>query len=290
MKVFLSHSSSDKPFVREFNRILNVIGIETFLDERDIKLGESIPPRIYKEISEVDRVFYFISKISIKSKWVEEELSIAKMREKQLADVFVLPILIDKIEELPYSIIDKRYADFCDRSINIESENFKLVLKALEIDIKEFYVKFGKVKSSESKELISNTITFISELQIDLNDISYLVNRTIYKQDNYEQHRKLTIKEELDYRNVNYKLGVLIKNIDKLKEYPFMSNIFSDFLKRISNFFEVKNRFRDFNEINNIDKQTLHMFNEVIISFNRILSSILFHLSTLSNEINKNTL
>lgn len=290
MKVFLSHSSSDKPFVREFSRILNVIGIDTFLDEKDIKLGESIPTRIYNEISDSDKVFYFISKKSIKSKWVEEELSISKMKEKQLENIFVLPILIDKIKELPYSVIDKRYADFCDRKINLESEGFKLVLNALEIDLEEFYVKFGKIKSNKSKELISNTITYISEFQIDLSDISFLLNRTIYKQDDYEQHRKLTIKEELDYRNINYKLKVLIKNINELKEYPFMSNIFSDFIKRTSNFFQFKNRFQDFDEINNIDKLELHMFNETVISFNRILSNIQFHLATLSSEINKNAL
>ena len=82
-RVFLSHSSKDKDFVRDFDTALQAFGIETFLDERDIGIGEDIPQRLYQELSHASHIIYFISRNSIDSKWVQEELSIGKVREKE---------------------------------------------------------------------------------------------------------------------------------------------------------------------------------------------------------------
>ena len=101
--VFLSHSSKDKVFVRKLDAALSGSGIQTFYDERDIKLGESIPTRIYEELGKATHVIYVISENSLRSDWVSEELSIAKMRQKQEKNIDVLPILIDDIA-LPTAI------------------------------------------------------------------------------------------------------------------------------------------------------------------------------------------
>ena len=83
MQVFLSHSTADKPFVNEFNSILTAFGVKTFYDDKDIGIGDDIPGKIYEGIENSDFIMYFISKNSINSKWVQEELSIAKMYEKE---------------------------------------------------------------------------------------------------------------------------------------------------------------------------------------------------------------
>jgi hypothetical protein len=46
MKVFLSHASADKPTVRAIAQALTDSQIEVWLDEADIRVGESIPEAI----------------------------------------------------------------------------------------------------------------------------------------------------------------------------------------------------------------------------------------------------
>lgn len=101
--VFLSHSSKDKQFVRKLDSSLTGSGIRTFLDERDIKLGDSIPKRVYDALGAATDVIYVISRNALTSKWVEEELGVAKMRQRQDHGIRVLPVLIDDAE-LPFTV------------------------------------------------------------------------------------------------------------------------------------------------------------------------------------------
>ena len=109
-KVFLSHSSKDKTFVRALDQLLRSVGISTFLDERDVKIGEDIPQWIFQGIDSATHFMYVISRYSIVSEWVSEELSFAKMKEKEQKGIFILPILIDNVD-IPVAIRSKRYAD-----------------------------------------------------------------------------------------------------------------------------------------------------------------------------------
>lgn len=134
-KVFLSHSSRDKSFVRELDRALQAYGIETFLDERDIRIGENIPNRVYEEIQAATYVCYVISSSSINSAWVRDELSKASMLKKERRNVIVLPILIERTE-IPVSVINKRYADFTLESEKpiYERAEFRRLLEAMGVD------------------------------------------------------------------------------------------------------------------------------------------------------------
>lgn len=125
-KVFLSHNWQDKAFVREFDSALRAFGVDTFLDERDIALGEEIPQRVFEEIAKASHVMYFISSHSVSSKWVQKELSVAEMQEKQSRGPAILPILIESLPELPPAVSSRRYADFTDRHISVSADNFQL--------------------------------------------------------------------------------------------------------------------------------------------------------------------
>ena len=84
-RVFLSHSHKDKEFVRQFEASLISVGVNTFLDEKEISIGDSIPESIYEGIRLSTHLAYIISQNSIKSKWVLEEL---KYRENQRKRIF----------------------------------------------------------------------------------------------------------------------------------------------------------------------------------------------------------
>ncbi len=74
VSVFLSHSSKDKPFVRDLANALEAgdDGIKVWLDEREIDYGANIVLKIGEGL-DADVVLLILSPDSVDSKWVKEE-------------------------------------------------------------------------------------------------------------------------------------------------------------------------------------------------------------------------
>jgi len=73
VQVFLSHSTKDKPFVRDLADALEAGGeIKVWLDEREIDYGQNIVRRIQEGL-DADFALLIFSPDSIDSKWVKEE-------------------------------------------------------------------------------------------------------------------------------------------------------------------------------------------------------------------------
>lgn len=108
---FLSHSSIDKPFVRQLASDLTAAGISVWLDEQRIKVGESIPEKISQGLADSDYFLLVVSKSSATSEWVKKELNGALVNEVQRRQVHILPIKLDDVP-MPAAISDKKYADF----------------------------------------------------------------------------------------------------------------------------------------------------------------------------------
>jgi len=112
-KVFLSHSTSDKGFVRRLAASLTAYGIDSWIDEAEIHYGESLISRISESIKKIDLVLAVISRNSIDSSWVRKELEWALTREIKSRRIVVIPILVDRVD-IPFFLVDKLYADFTD--------------------------------------------------------------------------------------------------------------------------------------------------------------------------------
>ena len=109
--VFLSHSSADKPFIRRLATDLTTNGVKVWLDEQNIRVGDSIPESIAQGVAESDFFVIAISEHSVKSEWVKRELNSALVREIAKRKTAVLPVKLGDVE-IPDAISDKRYADF----------------------------------------------------------------------------------------------------------------------------------------------------------------------------------
>jgi hypothetical protein len=108
---FLSHSSLDKPFIRQLAADLTASGINVWIDEQRIRVGDSIPDKIAQGLAESDYFLIGISRHSIDSQWVKKELNNALVTEVQRRKVSILPLKLDD-SPMPAIIADKRYADF----------------------------------------------------------------------------------------------------------------------------------------------------------------------------------
>ena len=93
--LFISHSSVDKPLVRTIVDDLDLhYGI--FIDEKDIRIGDSIATELNRGLERADGVVLFASKSSIESKWVQREYAYALHEGKP-----IFPILVGDIEPPP---------------------------------------------------------------------------------------------------------------------------------------------------------------------------------------------
>lgn len=127
-KIFLSHTKTDKPFVRKLAADLRNYSHTVWIDEAEIKIGDSLIGKIREGLDSVDFVAVVLSKTSINSEWVKKEIEIASNREIEEKKVVVLPIVIENVE-LPGFLKGKFYGDFSDKKDY--EEKLQLLLKSL---------------------------------------------------------------------------------------------------------------------------------------------------------------
>lgn len=126
--IFLSHSHPDKPFARKLADDLRRAGHIVWIDEAEIKIGDSLIEKIRDGLDRVDYVAALLSEASIGSQWVSKELDIASNREIDENRVVVLPLLLEDIE-LPGFLKGKLYGDFRDE--DSYDETLQKLLRAI---------------------------------------------------------------------------------------------------------------------------------------------------------------
>ncbi len=109
-RVFVSHSSKDKVFVRMLVADLQDMGLDVWFDEAELDVGDSIVSRISAAIRDTNYLIVVLSKNSAVSPWVDQELNAALMRQLSNSGMMVLPIRIDDCE-VPTLLADRVYAD-----------------------------------------------------------------------------------------------------------------------------------------------------------------------------------
>ena len=103
-KTFICYSHQDKErFVQGFYKRLLELGVDVSIDELDIIPGDNFPRKIFEEcIDNCENFIIILSKNSINSEWVNEELD-AGMVQKIEKGARLIPIIIDdlNIDEVP---------------------------------------------------------------------------------------------------------------------------------------------------------------------------------------------
>jgi len=112
--VFLSHNSKDKPFARRLGTALQQHGIKVWIDEAQIKVGDSLLKKIADGLLGSTHLAVVLSPASVASPWVQRELEIATTREIAGKHLRVLPILYRDCD-IPVFLEGKLYADFRNR-------------------------------------------------------------------------------------------------------------------------------------------------------------------------------
>jgi hypothetical protein len=101
LKVFISHASEDKDrFVIGFaTRLRQEAGVDAWVDLWEMLPGDNLVEKIFEEgLGGADTVIAVVSRHSLKSRWVKEELSTAKVLQVE-GRCRLMPVIIDKVED-----------------------------------------------------------------------------------------------------------------------------------------------------------------------------------------------
>jgi hypothetical protein len=157
ISIFLSHNHKDKMFVRKLATDLDAHGIKYWLDEAEMKIGDSLIKKIREGIDSVNYFAIILSPNSVNAPWVVNELDVAMNQQISNKPIKVLPIMLKKCE-LPGFLIGKLYADFQDE--NYYEESFKKLVNSMGIvfnkDVMQSKKSYNNLATALNKAFAKN--------------------------------------------------------------------------------------------------------------------------------------
>ena len=92
---FISHSSRDQTFAKRLDADLQNKGVRCWFAPHDLPIGAKIWDTIDEAIRVKEKLLLILSKSSIESEWVEDEVNKAYAEERSRKEVVLCPIRID---------------------------------------------------------------------------------------------------------------------------------------------------------------------------------------------------
>ena len=152
LRVFLCHSSQDKPIVREIYQRLNAEGwIDPWLDEEKLLPGQDWDLEIEDAVKAADAVIVCLSSISVKKEgYIQKELRFALnvALEKPENTIFIIPLRLDEcfiprsiktiqcIDYFPNNKINSAYQKLI-KSLKFRADSFRIEKKVSKFDKEE---------------------------------------------------------------------------------------------------------------------------------------------------------
>ena len=224
MKVFISHSSRDKKFVRTLKDCLHENSIETWFDEDQLDLGDSLINKLENALNTSSHLVIILSPTSVESDWVKYELKKALSNQRTGLMQKIIPIKYRECE-IPEELKELLHADLSEEVVlpSHDSDRIKFISNGFE----SFFLKLVKAIRNSSKAINNNEkeeiIKTIKSSEEVIEKHSHAIHRG-----NYELVGYNTIESRLKYQNLIYKKENDIVNVEDLR--PFL---LPESLKRI---------------------------------------------------------
>jgi hypothetical protein len=201
--VFISHSSVDKPFVRNLATKLLAEGIPVWLDAWELNFGDSLLDRIYEGIENSGALLLVMSKNSIASGWVNRELNAALTMEQRSGRIFVIPLRLDD-SSLPLKVDGRLYADF--------SSGFSASLAALTQTLRK--MKLLDQRVDPQRELLP--LSFSRQIHLDKASFTKAVGHIRARQTSIKLlPEQIVINDDADFIELSRRLHDRIDHIEK---------------------------------------------------------------------------
>jgi hypothetical protein len=145
-RVFLSHSSVDKPFVRKLARFIERVGLQVWLDERAMAPGDQLAREISEGLAASEAVIFVISAASGRSNWLRYELNNVAPRAVA-GECLLVPVVIEDAT-LPSELHGLIYADFRSNA----KKGYEAVRAALQPLVEEREARERAARQPETRE------------------------------------------------------------------------------------------------------------------------------------------
>lgn len=109
--VFISYSAHDSGLASWLASELRSRGYSVWLDRDEVLVGHSVLDEVYRGIRASEFLIVLLTANSLRSRWVQEELSAARLIELEHDRVIVLPVKCEQGIEVPEILRTKRWAD-----------------------------------------------------------------------------------------------------------------------------------------------------------------------------------
>jgi DNA-binding NarL/FixJ family response regulator len=149
LRVFLCHSTVDKPIIRNLHRRLRADGIAAWIDEEELLPGQDWEQEITKAVRDSDIVLVCLSRDSInKAGYVQKEIKFALDVADQQPEgaVFIIPLRLEKCE-VPIRLSRWQWVDL------FESTGYGRLMLTLNSQIQSAQVQSSISSRAKSREL-----------------------------------------------------------------------------------------------------------------------------------------
>ena len=181
MKVFISHSSSDKKFVKTLKDDLIENNIETWVDEDQLNFGDSLAEKLELALEQSSHFLIILSPTSVNSEWVQFELQKAiKQKDTQLLQKIIPVKYMDC--EVPNELSSLLYADLSQEVRRVQGEKVFFISEGYQ----NFLTKLCKTLRNSERQLTATDKTAIKkgiskEINQESSSISHHIIKTSYK-------------------------------------------------------------------------------------------------------------
>lgn len=110
LSIFISYAHADEIIAREIASELAARNVKVWIDEGELRVGDSLIERISEALDEVHFVVALVSPYSVESAWCKKEISLAMSGGLRRKGIKVLPLRIGNVP-MPTALADVLYLD-----------------------------------------------------------------------------------------------------------------------------------------------------------------------------------
>ncbi len=132
ISIFISYSGADKQTALQIAKILSKYEVVVWMDDFNIKVGDSVVSRIEDGIRSADYFITLITKQSLESNWVKQEIELAYYSMKENNRPRIIPIVMDNVtsKNIPLLLQDIQW-------LSVNENNLKEKLHILLSQLRE---------------------------------------------------------------------------------------------------------------------------------------------------------
>ena len=234
-RVFLSHSKKDRGYVERLAMDLRSARIDVWYDDWEIPPGASLRTKIFEEgISECDLFLIYLTKNSISSSWVQQELDAAFVIELEMRGGFIA-IFVDSDETRQSLSVDLRSR----RVPTINSESYSRCLLELTAMSWEALLKNRIEKTNKNNNLNALKLEKrIAEQELELANLKHFgvidqeeilkeLNETVIETILNQTGLSINLSQIFQFNSENLARGTTVIRIESLliEKYHFFKDL-----------------------------------------------------------------